>query len=350
MQLGKKIKVLIVDDSSLVREMLFSILSSDNDIEVVGMAKDGLEAIDKTILLNPDVITMDINMPNMDGFTSIEKIMQNKPTPIIVVSSQDVSIIVKALSLGAMDFVSSNQNIENIAKELLEKIKIASKIKPIRAIKIVSDKKSTSEITFKNTNKIVLIGASTGGPQAVFAILKKLPKKFPFSIAIVQHMSKGFLEGYAQWLKDCCELDVKIASNNDLIESSSIFIAPDNYNMIIGKDKKIVLQSPEKDALHVPSIDVMMISAAQNFKEDCIGIILSGMGRDGFEGIKSIKLHGGKTIAQSEDTSAVYGMNKICVEAGYIDYVLPIEKITDKIFNLIWMEDIYEKQNSCCWW
>ncbi len=205
-----KIRVLIVDDSALMREALKNILESDAAVEVIGMAKDGREGFEKTLALKPDVITMDLKMPVMTGVEAIEKIMEEMPVPIIVVSSMEINVIVKALSIGAMDFVAVTSDIETISKELIDKVKIASRVKAIRRIKIKPYNKISKDAPHKAVSKVVVIGVSTGGPQALQEVLSGLPIDFHGGILIVQHMSKGFIEGLAEWLHSITRLAVRV--------------------------------------------------------------------------------------------------------------------------------------------
>ncbi len=335
MERSEKIRVMIVDDSSLMREAIRSIIENDGKFEVIALATDGKEAVEKAKTLKPDIITMDLKMPMMSGLEAIEKIMEENPIPIIVVSSLDVEIIIKALSLGAMDFVSVSQDIELIANELTEKLMIASRIKPLRRIKI---KHVCIEIPSvrSNNKKIVTIGISTGGPQALVNIICKLPKDFPVPIVIVQHMSKGFIQGLCEWICTCSKLTVKVASQDEIMKPSVIYLAPDDYNMKVNRYGRIVLAEDVGHCmLHVPSIDVLMGSVADSFGKDSIGIIMTGMGSDGVAGIKAIKNAGGITIAQDESSSVVFGMNKAAIESGCVDYVLPLDKIAEELLRIV---------------
>jgi two-component system chemotaxis response regulator CheB len=278
---------------------------------------------------------MDLKMPVMSGLEAIQQIMEDNPIPIIVVSSLEVSVVVKALGIGAMDFVAVAQDIDAIAKDLLEKIKIASRVKPMRRMKLrpaVIQKKFEA----RTKCKLVTIGVSTGGPQALLVVLSKLPKQLPAAVAIVQHMSKGFIDGLAEWLSSQCELKIKIAAAGDALVPSTVFFAPDDYNLKIDQDHRIVLsEDVGKLSLHVPSIDSMMISAAGSFGGETVGVIMTGMGTDGVEGIKAIKRAGGKTIAQDEKSSVVFGMNKASIDSGCVDRVVPLENIAEEIINSI---------------
>jgi two-component system chemotaxis response regulator CheB len=329
-----KIRVLVVDDSSLARDAIKSIFESDPLIEVVGEAKDGQEGVRKAFALKPNVITMDLKMPMLNGLDAIEMIMQELPTPIIVVSSMDTKVIVKALAIGAMDFVPLDEEIDVIANDLLEKVKIASKVKPLRRMKKILPVRNILPVEKKSVHKVVAIGVSTGGPQALQVLLSSLPSDFKAGIVVVQHISKGFIGGLAEWLRQSCSLDVHVARAGDVLKSSTIWIAPDEYNLVV--DEKGVIGLKEdvtKKLLHVPSIDVMMESIADSFGSFALGVIMTGMGQDGVKGIAAIKDRGGFTIAQDEATSVVYGMNKVAVDKGFINKILPLDKMAEEIIR-----------------
>jgi two-component system chemotaxis response regulator CheB len=330
-------RVLIVDDSALMREALKSIIEQDPDIEVVGLAKNGKEGVEKALLLKPDVITMDLKMPMMSGLEAIETIMGELPIPIIVVSSMDITIIVKALSIGAMDFVAVTSDIETIAADLITKIKIASRVKPLKRIHIKPCViKAPKELSKKETSKVVAIGISTGGPQALQQVLAKLPPDFPCGILVVQHMSKGFIEGLAEWLNTTSCLHISVAKVGDALKKGLIMLAPDDLHMRIGDDGRIVLsENISKTVVHVPSIDVMMKSVADYYQENAIGVIMTGMGTDGVEGIRAIRKAGGRTIAQDEKTSVIFGMNKAAIDMGLIDKVIALERIAQELTDMV---------------
>lgn len=327
----KKIRVLIVDDSVLMREAIKSILESVDLFEIIGIAGDGQEAVSKAALLKPDVITMDLKMPLLSGLEAIEEIMENNPIPIVVVSSLDKEVIIKTLTMGAMDFVAVNQDIEKISEELIEKVKIASRVRPLRRMKIpcFEVKKETSR---KSASKIIGIGASTGGPQALQEILMQMPSNFSAGIVVVQHMSSGFIQGLADWLNSCSHLHVQVARAGEVIKSSTVFLAPDNYQIAIdGYSRVILSEDTLKTSTHVPSINGMFKSIAESFKGDAIGVLLTGMGRDGVEGMQAIKRAGGITIAQDESSSVIFGMNKLAIETGCVDRVVSLDKIAEEL-------------------
>ncbi len=329
-----KIRVLIVDDSVLMLEAIKEILIGGGTFEVVGTAVNGKEAVEKAILLKPDVITMDLKMPVMSGLDAIERIMEDNPISIIVVSSLDTSVIVKALSVGALDFVAVNQDIEKLADELTEKVRIASRVKPLRRLKLKFSPE-TKKIENREVSKIVAIGASTGGPQALQELLSGIPHNFPAGIIIIQHMSKGFVQGLAEWLSLCSHWSVKIAESGDVLKTGTVFLAPDGYNLEVDSGGKIVLiEDTSGKMLYVPSIDSMMKSVAKVYGADAIGVLMTGMGRDGVEGMRAIKQSGGRTIAQDEQSSVIFGMNKLAIDLDCVDNVVSLGGIAQMLTNL----------------
>jgi two-component system chemotaxis response regulator CheB len=332
-----KIRVLIVDDSALMREALKSIIEQDPGIEVVGMANNGREGVEKSAILKPDVITMDLKMPMMSGLEATETIMEDVPIPIIVVSGMDITVIVKALSIGAMDFVAVTSDIETIAADLISKIKIASRVKPLKRIKIKPCAiKAPEELTGKDASKVVAIGVSTGGPQALQQVFAKLPPDFSCGILVVQHMSKGFIEGLAEWLNTTSCLHVSVARAGDALRKGQIMLAPDDLHMRIGDNGKIILsENTDKTIIHVPSIDVMMKSVADSYGENAVGVIMTGMGQDGVEGMRAIRAAGGRTIAQNENTSVIFGMNKVAIDMGLVDKAVALERMADELTKIV---------------
>jgi two-component system chemotaxis response regulator CheB len=335
--MADKIRVLIVNDSLLMREAIKAVLEDDPHIEVIGLAQDGKEGIEKAYQLKPNVVVMDLEMPVMSGFEAIEQMMEENPIPIIVVSTMDRPVIVKALGIGAMDFVAVKQGIEEIAEDLVEKVKIASRIRPLRRIKIrpMGTARPGRE---KNAVpcKVVAIGISTGGPQALQMLLSKLPVNLCCGILIVQHMSRGFIDGLAEWLQASSPLNIRVAKAGDSLGAGEVLLAPDDYHIKIDAERRIILtEDTSKSSLHVPSINVMMDSVAKAFGKEGAGVIMTGMGHDGVEGIKAIRKAGGKTIAQDEKTSAVFGMNREAIETGCVDRIVPIENIADEIVSIV---------------
>lgn len=333
-----KIRVLIVDDSPLVRETIRTMLESDPGVEVVGFAKDGREGVSKTESLKPDVITMDLKMPMMSGIEAIETIMSEQPTPIIVVSSLDINVIVTALGIGAMDFVPITENIDDIAKDLVEKVRIASRVRPMRRMPLKRNHTLTiaRRTPKKEVSKVVAIGVSTGGPQALQVLFSKVPSDFPGAVIVVQHIAKGFIEGLVEWLKLTSHIDIKVARSGDILHSQTAYFAPDDLHMEVTDEGKILLsEDGGRKHAHVPSIDVMMKSLAASYGDAAVGVIMTGMGSDGVEGMKAIKNARGITIAQDQFSSVIFGMNKVAIECGCIDTVASLEQLADEIIKAV---------------
>lgn len=337
--MGGKIRVLIVDDSPLVCEALKAILSSDRSIEVVGVARNGFEAVEKTMALKPSVITMDLEMPLMGGIEAVELIMEQQPTPIIIVSSIDPKLTIKALGTGAMDFVSITEDIQQIANNLIEKVKVASRVRPIRRINIKSIRAAVREAPKKaaacppaGSNKVVAIGVSTGGPQALALLLSKLPHDLPAPVLIVQHISHGFVGGLVEWLRNSSGIEIKLAEAGETLRCSVAYLAPDDYHFGVEPDGKVVLtEDMGRHSTHVPSIDFMMESVAFSFGDRVLGVIMTGMGQDGVKGMQEIRKAGGRTLAQDESSSVIFGMNKSAIESNCIDRILPLDGLADAI-------------------
>lgn len=333
--MSEKIRVLIVDDSALVRQSLKEILGDDPAIEVIGEARDGKEGYEKAKLLRPGVITMDLTMPVMGGLDAIEAIMEEVPTPIIVVSSMEVKVIVQALALGAMDFVAVAQEIDVLKGEILEKVKIASRVRALRRIRVHHAPKKVP-VRRSSANKAIAIGVSTGGPQALQVLLSKFPADLPAAVLVVQHIAPGFVQGLVDWLSLTSPMHIHLAKAGDALHNGTVLFAPDGYHMVVDAGEKIGLKEDiTHKMLHVPSIDVMMMSVAEVYGDAAVGVIMTGMGKDGVEGISTIKDRGGYTLAQDEKTSVIYGMNKAAVERGIIDKVLPLEEIAGTIAALV---------------
>lgn len=347
------IKVLVVDDSILIRKILTDILESDEEIKVIDTAKNGKEALAKIESLKPDLVTLDVEMPVMDGITTLKHIVSNYKIPVIMISSltyEGAELTLRALDLGAVDFLPKPTNVFNIRQEdlraqIIEKVKVASKskfypFKPIEHIKKHDEgllKKKTFKTSFDN---IVAIGTSTGGPRALQTIIPQLPADINASIVIVQHMPPKFTKSLADRLNSISNIRVKEAEEGDILQRGHAYIAPGDYHLRIVKDgdKLIVRLDHEPEVLGLrPTVDKMMESVAKIEGYNKIGVILTGMGSDGKIGIKSIKESGGFTIAQDEATSVVFGMPKAAISANCIDDVLPIEQIGEKILSKVGM-------------
>jgi two-component system, chemotaxis family, protein-glutamate methylesterase/glutaminase len=356
--MGKKIKVLVVEDSSLARKIITDILSSDPEIEVVGTANNGMTAIYKNDLLDPDVITMDIEMPVMDGLEALKHIIEKKPKPVLMLSvltRHGTDETFKALEYGAVDFIpkpASNLPItlKEVGELLIEKVKSISTLKvkaPVK--KEVHEVKKPEEkhivesemISVEGkliSKKIIGFGTSTGGPSALSAIFKCFPEKFPLPVLVVQHMPEGFTRSFAERLNSQSGLKVKEAEDGDIILPGCGYIAPGHSHMSVDEkngQKIIRLHKGEKVSGHIPSIDVLFDSIADNYGKDTVCVIMTGMGQDGAKGILKIKGKGGYTLAQDEETSVVYGMNRVAVQMGAIDVIVPLNDIPKSIANIL---------------
>ncbi|MBN1500503.1 MAG: chemotaxis response regulator protein-glutamate methylesterase [Spirochaetes bacterium] len=365
-----KIKVLVVDDSALVRRIITDALQRDPDIEVVGTANNGKSAVFKTHTLNPDVITMDIEMPIMNGLDALKIIMQEDPKPVIMMSvltQHGADATFKALELGAIDFIPKpstmlSMSVSDIYELLVSKVKSVaeSKIKfeakkmqvslkgpevteeetrkPTGKPKFLHEIREPVPVTLsdeaKNSDKIVAIGTSTGGPSALMTVFKGFPENFPSPVLVVQHMPEGFTKAFAERLNSNSNLNVKEAEDGDRLMSGCGYVAPGHSHVKLEKKGSaffIKLDQGEKVSGHRPSIDFMFNSVADNFSDNIIAVIMTGMGKDGASGIRRIKENGGYTVAQNEETSVVYGMNKVAVEYGGVVDVVSLEDIIKKI-------------------
>ncbi len=343
-----KIKVLVVDDSAYSRQTIKKILETDKDIEVVGIASDGIDATAKAIRLKPDLITLDLEMPEMDGFSFLRWLMKERPTPVIIVSSySDSKTVFKALELGAADFIAkptkkASVEFQNIGKDLLRKVK---GIRDFRMDKLSSNlrllgKESTEKASSEESTAdldVVAIGASTGGPAALQIVLTRLPSDFHAGIVISQHMPKGFTASLAERLNGISNVHIKEAKEGDEVEEGKVLVCPGGYHMIFhrrGQGIVTTIKEPKNTDKYVPSVDIMMSSISENFGPRAIGVILTGMGNDGITGMLEIKKRGGYTIAESEDTAVVFGMPSEAINKGAAMKVLPISEIPVELVRI----------------
>lgn len=344
------IRVLIAEDSPLIAAMMRDLLGEEPEIRVVGWAKNGREAIQLANSLEPDVITMDLNMPVLGGLEAIKTITSIHRTPILVISgmieNQDSDLAFEALRSGAVDIMGKpaghgERGLLNIKEELLSRIKAVARIRPIRLVRKALAHSPRIKLTGQQERreKVVVIGASTGGPPALAVILKALPPDFPFPIAIVQHIAPGFVTGLAQWLNRDAPFSAKVATNEEFLKAGTVYLAPDNAHLEIGADKKILLSDGPPVRGHRPSVDRLMESAARSYGRQTVGVLLTGMGSDGAEGLKRIRAAGGKTIVQDEATSLVFGMPKEAILRGAAEIVSPLEKIPEEIVQATPVEE-----------
>ncbi|MBF0506381.1 MAG: chemotaxis-specific protein-glutamate methyltransferase CheB [Nitrospirae bacterium] len=331
------IKVLVADDSSLARELIKAILSTDKEILVVGEATNGREAVARVPDLKPDIVTMDIEMPVMDGLEATELIMASHPVPILVVTTRgDAHTAYAAISKGALDLVVKPDINLDAAREFIDKIKLLSKVRVIahlgghRAAKAI-EVLPKPVFDGKQSDRIAAIAASTGGPEALSVILSRLPEKFPCPVVIAQHISDGFVTGMVEWLKGLSHLDIKVAADGDCLAAGIVYVSPSEKHMEVNGMRRISLIDRHPKDIYRPSCDVLLSSVAKVYGPKGIGVILTGMGSDGATGIKKIKEAKGLTVAQDERTSVVFGMNKVAIDSGCVDKILPLDEIAEEV-------------------
>ena len=338
-----KIKVLVVDDSALVRDVLSKELSRDPEIEVVGAVPDPYIARDEIVRLQPDVITLDIEMPRMDGLTFLRKLMRHFPMPVIVISSltpKGGELALEAIDLGAVEVMckpGAAYSIGDLAVEICDKVKAAARtpVGPSTARKIPIQS-GTRLFLAKTTHKVVAIGASTGGTQALQYLLTALPANAP-GILIVQHMPEHFTRSFAERLNSLCAIEVKEAQDGDTIVPGKAIIAAGNYHLVLDRSGAVYQARVKSGPLvsrHRPSVDILFRSVARNAGKNAVGVILTGMGSDGAGGMKEMKDNGASNIAQDEASCVVYGMPKEAVAHGGVDHILPLQAIPAKILEL----------------
>ena len=345
----KKIKVVVVDDSAFSRRSIGTMLEGINEVEVVGYATNGEEGIQKVIALKPDLVTVDLEMPKMDGFTLLRILTTRFSVPVIVISAlTGADKVFKALELGAFDFVAKPSNIASVdllqiqsdlQQKVLQVIRHKIGLKKIFTSRTseIPDKPEITEPVTKLVHHpigIVAIGASTGGPPALQNIFSSFEKKFPFAVVVAQHMPEGFTRAFAERLNRSSAFDVKEAEDGDQILQGRILIAPGGMNLVFEACAGQVvarLVQPTATDRYVPSVDVMLKSCAAIYRKRLLAVILTGMGNDGSQGIRVVKEHGGYVIAESDETAVVYGMPREAVVTNLVDRVLPLHKISREI-------------------
>lgn len=335
------IKVLIVDDSSLTREILRAIFSSVEGVEVVDSAENGLEALSKLEVCKPDIITMDISMPQMDGMETIQRIMANNPTPILVISDiTDSNVAFVALTHGALEVIPKSWLQPEKADDLANKVKLLANVKVIRHIRIKdsaskeAEEKRIREKPKPKFDKIIAIACSTGGPKALNVILSNLPQDYPYPILVAQHIDADFVDSLVEFLNNASPMEIVKGREGDLPSLGTVYISPGNKHMTVSPLGSITLSEIKPGELYTPSCNRLLISVGETFGESSIGVILTGMGNDGVEGMKKIKEVGGATIAQDEKSSIVFGMPNVAIESNCIDKVLPLKDISAHLKQL----------------
>jgi two-component system chemotaxis response regulator CheB len=347
----ERIKVLIVDDSAYSRQTIKGMLETDRDIEVVGVASNGVEAMAKTMKLKPDIITLDFEMPEMDGFSFLRWVMKERPTPVVMITAYSDSMTVfRALELGAVDFIAkpsrrASMELHAIQGDLLHKIKGIRELRMEKLSisrdligKTPGEDERDAEVRAEGLSPqdmgVVAVGASTGGPTALQVILSWLPSHLPAAILVSQHMPKGFTRPFAERLNKLARIRVREAVDGELLEAGKALICPGGSHMTLKRKSGgigISLREATGSDKYVPSVDIMMSSAAAHFGALTMGVILTGMGDDGKKGVVEIKQKGGYTIAEAESSAVIFGMPNEAIKTGVIDRVLPLFKIPNEI-------------------
>lgn len=353
------IKVLVVDDSALMRKLIPQILEKEGDIRVVGTAMDGEFALHKIANLRPDVVTLDLEMPRMDGMATLREIMKRYHLPVIVVSAHTTAgatATFKALNFGAFDFVAKpgvalSDQIGDIARELSQKIRAAAEGRrvapPVPAVTFRPARKRKA--TLRPATRVAAIGLSTGGPNALQYVLSQLPAEFPAAIVVVQHMAEGFTGMFAQRLNAESELQVKEAESGDLLLAGRVLICPGNRHMKVRRmplgNVAVLNTQPPVNGVR-PSVDVLFRSVAEEFGPAAVAALMTGMGQDGVAGMGEVKARGGLTIAQNEETCAVFGMPRAAIERGHACKVLPLELIPAALQAEVEMKGVVVAETS----
>ncbi|MBC8509272.1 MAG: chemotaxis response regulator protein-glutamate methylesterase [Chloroflexi bacterium] len=347
------IRVLIVDDSPTLRQLIRMVLESDPDLQVVGEARNGQDAVVLCHKLQPSIITMDIRMPKMNGFQAIRQIMAESPRPIVVLTSKEsdseLQISFKGVEAGALSVIGKPTGLpgdDPEADQLLQQVKAMADVKVVRR-----RRSKTKQISPGGDNgpaakpmgkpaeagayKIIAIGASTGGPPALQTILSELPNDLSVPVVIVQHISPGFVEGLARWLDETTPLQCKLAEDREFLKPATVYLPPDGYHLLLSSAGRVRLDaSPPVDG-HCPSVTAMLESVVKHYGSAAIGVLMTGMGRDGARGLQELHQAGGHTIAQDEATSVVFGMPKVAISLGAADEVLPLHDIAKRLKKLV---------------
>lgn len=346
---GAKIRVVVADDSPVAREMLLQILASDPDIEVVGTATNGQEAVDAVTRLRPDLVTMDIHMPTMDGLEATERIMAYTPTPILVVSSsvygEGMGRAFDALAIGALEVIKKPEPkdwaaLGSIARDIIRTVKILSRVKVITHIRgrrspLHGAVPVEPPVSIRSQAvRLIAIGSSTGGPTALLNVLARLPEDLPVPVVIAQHIAEGFVPGLASWLDSGSKISVVAAADGDVMRPGVAYMATTGSNMEVD-GMTLRFTAPKPGQLYIPSADTLFQSVAVSYHDRAIGVLLTGMGADGAIGLKALYDRGTRTICQDEVTSTVWGMPKAAIDLGAAGAVLPVHEIAGAIAEIM---------------
>ena len=344
----KRVRVLVVDDSPTTRRLLVEILRADAEIDVVGQAADGVEAVEMVKRLRPDIVTMDVQMPNLDGFAATKRIMVEAPTPILITTSVDprsLSVSLEAVRMGALAVQAKPGDprapgFDAEASELVRQVKAMSRVKVVRHYDRDAGRLPLTHTPFVATPhaapaEVVAIAASTGGPAAIHVILTALPADFPIPILVVQHISRGFIPGFAGWLDKASALRVKLAEEGEMLRSGTVYVGVDDHHLGVTSSRRIHLSTAEPVGGFRPSATVLFDSVAAAYGNRAVAVILTGMGRDGVDGLHAIRRLGGRTIAEAESTAVVYGMPGAAMQAGLADFILPLDQVGGALADLL---------------
>jgi len=333
-----RVKVLVADDSALFRDLLCRLLQEDPGFEVVATAADGDAAAAAARTFLPDVVTIDLHMPDADGFSGIARIMAETPRPILVLAgSPTEAATFKALSLGALDVMGKPAPEEDLAAYgslLRSRLKLLSGVKVIRHLRGLKAAPRAAARLGQGKRELVVIGASLGGPRALAQILRSLPADLPVPLAVVQHIADGFTDGLAGWLDQESPLEVRTAADRDVLRPGRVLLAPSGCHLVVADGYVRLSDEPPVDTFR-PSVNVLFASAARVYGPRCCGVLLTGMGRDGAEGLMALKRAGAGTLAQDEASSAVFGMARAAIEAGAVDRVLPLDDIARAVIEAV---------------
>jgi two-component system chemotaxis response regulator CheB len=335
--MDKPVRVLVADDSEIFRELLSRIIASEAGFEVVAAAGDGNTAAAMARDLKPDVITMDLNMPDADGFSGIARIMAETPTPILVLTADRQEVVgFRALSLGALDILekpAASVDLADYGQLLRSRLRLLAGVKVIRHLRGLRGRRGAVPAA-KGRAEAIVIGASLGGPRALATLLRGLTREFPAPVAIVQHIADGFTEGLASWLAQESRLEVREAEDGEVLQPGRVLLAPTGKHLVLGQGVAHLSDAPAVDTFK-PSVTPLFLSAARAYGSRCCGVILTGMGRDGAEGMKVLKESGAYTIAQDEASSAVFGMPRAAIELGAVDRILPLDEIPRALLEVV---------------
>jgi len=337
-----RIRVLVVDDSAFVRKAVGRMLATADDIEVVGFARDGEEGLALARELRPDVVTLDVRMPKLGGLETLERLMAEQPVPVLLMSTltqEGAETTLRGLELGAMEFVDKSSvepmSMLSLAEELI------SKIRALGGARVRSRPRTQPKgepAAGRALAQCVTIAASTGGPSALQAVVSALPAAFPAAVVIVQHIPRGFTRSLAERLDARSAIPVREARHGDAVEPGQVLLAPAGIHTRLVRSRagvEVSLEEEPSEALHRPSANVLMSSAAEVYGALAVGVVLTGMGSDGTEGLRAIRERGGLTLAEAEETCVIFGMPKAAIEAGVIERTLPLDRIAAEILGAV---------------